>query len=104
MIEIPLNSNPEQLFSIVLAETTYDMRVILNSRLGIWSIGLSTNGNSILDGIALVGGVDIFKQYNINITNAYVVNIDNVKEDASKDNLGTVAKLFVLTNEEITSG
>ena len=104
MIEIPLNSSPEQLFSITLEGNTYDCRVILNSRTGVWSISFSQSGTDIVNGVALVGGVDVLKQYNIPIENAYIVNLDNTNQDPTKDNLGTVAKLFILTDEEVSGG
>ena len=104
MIEIPLNSSPEQLFSITLSGQTYDCRVILNSRTGVWSISFSQSGTDIVNGVSLLGGVDILKQYNIPVENAYVVNLDMPNEDASKSNLGTVAKLFILTDEEVSGG
>lgn len=104
MIEIPLNSSPEQLFSITLNGNTYDCRVILNSRTGVWSISFAQSGIDIINGVSLLGGVDVLKQYNIPIENAYVVNLDNTNQDPTKDNLGTVAKLFILTEEEVTSG
>lgn len=104
MIEIPLNSNPEQLFSITLDGSTYDCRVILNSRTSVWSISFSQSGVNIVNGIALLGGVDILNQYNIPIENMYIVNLNNSSEEASKTNLGTIAKLFVLTDTEVSSG
>ncbi len=104
MIEIPLNSNPEQLFSITIEGNAYDCRVILNSRTGIWSISFSQSGTDIINGISLLGGIDILKQYNIPINNIYVVNLDQSNQDPGKDNLGTIAKLFILTDEEIPSG
>ncbi len=104
MIEIPLNSNPEQLFSITLIESTYDIRVVLNSRTGIWSISFLQNGIHIINGISLLSGIDILKQYNLPITNMYVVNLDKSNEDPNNTNLGVVAKLFILTDEEIAGG
>lgn len=104
MIEVPLNSNPEQLFSITLNGNTYDCRVILNSRTGVWSISFSQSGVDIVIGISLLGGVDILNQYNIPIENAYIVNLDNTNQDPTKTNLGTVAKLFILTEEEVSGG
>lgn len=103
MLEIPLSSSPEQLFSITLDGETYDCRVVLNSRTGVWSISFAQSGVDIIVGIALLGGVDIMKQYNLPIKNIYIVNLDNSKLDASKDNLGTVSKLFILTDEEVNS-
>lgn len=104
MIEIPLNSSPEQLFSITLNGNTYDCRVILNSRTGVWSISFSQSGVDIVVGVSLLGGLDILKQYNIPIENAYVVNLDDTSEDPTPSNLGAVAKLFILTDEEVSDG
>ena len=104
MIEIPLNSNPEQLFSITISGNTYDCRVILNSRTGVWTISFAQNGGDIINGVALLGGIDILDQYNIPISNAYVVNLDNPLLDPSKNNLGIIAKLFILTDAEVSGG
>jgi len=104
MIEIPLTSSPEQNFSIILNNINYDIRVILNSRLVSWSISLSKEGVNILDGVALLGGIDIMSQYNLLIKNMYIVNLNNPNQDASDTNLGTVSRLFILTDEEIESG
>lgn len=101
MLEVPLTSSPEQLFSIRLGSNTYDVRVILNSRTGLWTISLSQGEKNIVLGVPLVGGVDIFKQYNIPISNAYVINMENPVADPSKTNLGTSCKLMILTDEEI---
>lgn len=102
MIEIPLDSNPEQLFSITLDDNTYDIRVKLNSRVQQWSASFSQSGVDILNGVPLVGGIDILQQFNIPIENMYVVNLDDDNLDPSADNLGTVAKLFVLTDAEVS--
>ena len=104
MIEIPLNSSPEQLFSITLNGVTYDARVILNSRTGIWSIDFLLDGNEIISGVPLLAGIDILGQHNLPITNAYVVNLEKSNLDPSKDSLGTSSKLFILTDEEINNG
>ena len=103
MLEIPLNSEPEQLFSIPLSGESFDIRITLNSRSSTWYISISQGDLTYVDGVALLGGVDIFKQYNIPIENAYVINIENSTIDADKTNLGTVAKLFILTDEEVSS-
>lgn len=102
MIEIPLTSAPEQRFTMTLEGQKYEFRVIVNSRTSKWSMDISQNGVDIVSGVHLVGGVDIFKQYNLPIKNAYVVNLDNRRLDPNKNNLGTSAKLFLLTDEEIS--
>ena len=104
MIRIPLNSNPEQLFSIVLGGESYDLRVKLNSRTSVWSVSFSQKGVDIVTGVSLLGGVDMLHQYNLPISNMYTVNIDDSKEEATSSNLGTAVQLFILTDEEVTNG
>lgn len=104
MIEIPLNSSPEQLFNVRLSGQTYEFRVRLNSRQQVWYLSIAQNGIDLHNGIALLGGVDIFKQYNLPIENVYVVNLDDESQDANSSNLGTSAKLFILTDEEVEVG
>lgn len=101
MIEIPLNSSPEQLFNIILKGVKYDVRVILNSRTGVWTMSLSRGGVDVVNGIALLPGVDIFEQYNLGLGQAYVVNLDNPRLDPSKAGLGTVSRVFILEEGEV---
>ena len=101
MIEIPLNSNPEQLFTMVLDGHTYDFRVISNSRLKIWSMGISKDGVQLVDNIALLGGVNIMAQYNIGIREAYIINMNEPSLDPAFDSLGTTSKLVLVTDGEI---
>lgn len=104
MIEIPLNSSFEQLFSIVISGNTYDCRVSYNHRAGIWVMSFRQGDTSIVEGIPLVGGVDLLKHHDIDISNIFAVNVENPNEDAGADNLGTSVRLFVLTDEEIGNG
>ena len=104
MINIPLTSKPEQLFSIVINTTKYDMRVILNSRTGIWSLDLAAGGVDLVSGIALLPGVDIFKQYNLDIGIGYIVNLENPRQDPSRDQFGKLSRLFIVTEEELQNG
>lgn len=104
MIEIPLSSTPEQLFKITLFGVIYDIRVLINSRLGVWTISFSSGGVDIVNGVSLVGGVDILKQYTLPIKNIIIVNLDNTRLDPSRDNLGTGSRLFILSDEELSSG
>ena len=104
MIEIPLNAKPEQLFSIVIKETKYDLRVILNSRTGSWSLDLAADGKDLVTGIALLPGADIFGQYNLDIGMGYIINLDNPRQDPSKDQFGNLSRLFILTEEELRDG
>jgi len=104
MIEIPLNTKPEQLFSIVIKETKYDLRVILNSRTGNWSLDLATDGKDLVTGIALLPGADIFGQYNLGIGIGYIINLESPRQDPTRDEFGKLSRLFILTEEELQDG
>ena len=104
MIEIPLSSKPEQLFSIVIKTTKYDMRVILNSRTGNWSLDLAAGGIDLVSGIALLPGADIFGQYNLDIGIGYIINLESPRQDPTRDEFGKLSRLFILTEEELQNG
>lgn len=101
MIEIPLTNYPKQEFSVRIEDQTYTIFVMLNARLGEWSMSIALNDSTIVDGIKLLSGADILKQYRFPFKNAYVVNLDDPNHDATKDNLGPVARMFILTDEEL---
>ena len=104
MIEIPLTSKPEQLFSIVIKETKYDIRVLLNSRTGVWSLDLAAGGKDLVSGIALLPGADIFGQYNLGIGIGYIINLESPRQDPTRDEFGKLSRLFILTEEELQNG
>lgn len=107
MIEIPLTNDPEQIFSIRLNGTNYDFRVILNSRAnngrGLWCVDISRQGVDIISGLSLVSGVNILSQYNLPLSNLFMVNLDNPELDPTKSNLGNGSKLFMLSEEELAN-
>lgn len=102
MIEIPLNSNPEQIFSVRLNGISYDLRIIYNLRGNLWTMSINSEELS-LEGIALVSGVNLLKAFNTQLPPMYLVNIDNPKSDPNNDNLGSSARLFLVTEEEINN-
>jgi len=103
MIEIPLTSEAEQIFTIELNSVVFSFRVIYNTRLGIWSADISSGGNELVNGVALVTGLDIMAPYNIGLTNLYVINIAVNNAEANSSNLGTDVRLYQLTDEEVSS-
>ena len=104
MIEMPLTSKPEQLFSIVIKDTKYDIRVLLNSRTGVWSLDLASGGKDLVSGIALLPGADIFGQYNLGIGIGYIINLESPRQDPTRDEFGKLSRLFILTEEELQDG
>ena len=103
MLEIPLTSDGEQIFTITLDEILYEIRVLYNTRLVLWAMDISSDGNTIVSGIALVTGGNLMSAYNVGPTNLYLVNTTGSNDDAGPDNLGTDIRLFQLTDEEVIS-
>lgn len=102
MIEIPLNSSGEQLFTIVIGTIRYDFRVTYNSRMETWFSSITVDGK-VYNDIALLGGIDITKQYAIPLNNLFVVNLVNSNKDATESNLGVEVKLFKLEESELNA-
>ncbi len=105
MIEIPLGNEPEQKFSVTINEIIWDFRVLYNLRYGVWTLDISKGGEDIVLGITMLSGINIIDQYRsiLDIDNMWMVNLDDNNEEATVDNLGVVAKLFVLTSEELNN-
>lgn len=105
MIEIPLNSSPSQLFSINLNGVNYNVEVNFNSRVsngaGEWFISFYIGETPVITGVGVVGGIDILGQYDLGIKNMYVVNVVDGESDPTATSLGTDARLFILTDEEL---
>ena len=105
MLEIPLTSDGEQIFSMVLDDILFDFRILYNSRAndnnGLWQMDISAGEISIINGAALVIGVDVMLPYNVGPSNLYMLNVTGSNADATKDNLGSGVKLFQLTDEEV---
>lgn len=100
--EIPLGSEGSQLFTIVIEGITYTFEVSYNTRLAIWTANISYSGG-VVNGLGLLGGVDIINQIPFDLKNLYTVNLDNPNIDASPDDLGEAVKLYNLTDEEVVS-
>lgn len=98
--EILLTSDGSQQFNIVIDGVNYTFTVSYNTRLGIWSAHIASDGVELVNGAALVGGVDIVKQFTFILKNLYIVDLNGTNLDATNSNLGTDVKLFKLTNDE----
>ncbi len=107
MLEIPLTSDGAQLFSMTIDTVKYDFRVLYNGRAnppnGLWAMDISFGEEELINGVALVGGVDLLSAYNLDLKNMWAINVNGTTEDANADNLGTDVKLFILTDEEVAS-
>lgn len=101
--EITLTSDGSQRFSTVIDGVSYGFRISYNTRMSIWTCSISTEGTDIVNGIGLLGGVDIVNQFTFALKYLFTVNLDNPTVDAGPDNLGIDVKLFKLTESEVLS-
>lgn len=62
-VEIPLQPQPQRL-SVTLGGTSYNLRTAWNEFAACWMLDINNqNNNALVDGIALVPGVDLLEQY-----------------------------------------
>lgn len=99
---IPLTSEGSQNLSVVINNEPVNVTVSYNSRMGVWTANFSTQEKD-LNGIGLLGGVDLVKHFSTKLENIFAVNINNVNVDANSENLGSEVLLTFLTEEELPS-
>lgn len=102
MLQLPLF--PEESFSykITIDDLEWNIRIAWNNREGSWYLNLSNELNSTyVNGIGLLGGVDILKQYPIDLKYLYLFNISDSYEDPTVDNLSTQFALIKFDESEI---
>lgn len=100
MLEIPLNSSPEQIFDISISGSIYSLRVIYNTRSKVWTADIYRGSTTFISGLTLVGGVDLSAHLNIPIKNLYLVNLEDSSKDPTDSNLGLAARLFIVPEVE----
>lgn len=101
MIELPVNNSPEQLFSITLDGLVYRMRIVYNTRVAQWALSIFQDGVPLVQGVPLIGGVDVLQQHNLPIKNMFAVNLVAPELDPDFDGFGTNSKIVILTDAEL---
>lgn len=95
ILEIPLSPDNQQ-FRILLADTTYTLRVIWRDVAG-WIMDVQDSGGvALLSGVPLVPGVNLLEQYpELGINGVFIVVSDNeALEYPTKTNLGILSHLL----------
>lgn len=95
ILGIPLSSDNQQ-FRILLADTTYTLRVIWRDVAG-WIMDVQDSGGvTLLSGVPLVAGVNLLEQYpELGIKGVFIVASDNeALEYLTKTNLGILSHLL----------
>lgn len=100
MIEVIIGDQLRQVFTSTLLSVNYDFEGSFNTRNSVWTINISSQGESIINGLSLVCGTERMKALpRIPITGMWLVPlVDNV--DPTVANLYTDYKLVVLSEEE----
>ena len=98
MIIIPLTSDPEQIFTISIFGKDYNLRVIFNSRSELYTLSIGESGESLVDGLALISGVNLLNPYNLELKTMVIINNDNSDMDPQSLPRST---LVFFTDEEV---
>ena len=102
MILLPVTSSSEQRLSTIIDGVRYLFRVIFNTRIGAYSLSISTAQNApMINGVVLVGGANLLGHVDIGISNLFAINVNDSNQDARFDNLGTDVVIAVLTEDEM---
>lgn len=101
MIEIPLTSDPEQIFSIDLFGTIYSIRVIINSRTNQWSIALESADGSNVVGVIMASGTNIIQPHDFPFKNMFIVNLKDNTLDPAITDLGIESKLVIIEEGDL---
>lgn len=98
-----MTTDKNQSFRTTLDGTTIRFVVYYNERQNVWYLDIQSieNDNVFVKGLALLTGVDILRQYNLNLGSLLMLNVDESLEDASPDNLGVSLVLEYLTPDEV---
>jgi len=102
MIILPVTSSPEQRLSTIIDGIRYLFRIIYNSRAGTWSLSINTTQNeAIINGVVLVGGVNLLGHVDIGISNMFTINVNDENQDATFDNFASDVVITILTDDEL---
>ena len=102
---IPLTSEPNQFFTLVLQENQYSCFLLRNERMGTWMLSIrDADGVSVIEGQALVLGQKILEPYDLGLGQFAMVDTENTGIDAGEDDLGSRVILLYVTEEELAAG
>ncbi|MCH7305631.1 hypothetical protein MMP74_14805 [Acinetobacter sp. NIPH 1869] len=87
-LQLPLINVPSQEFIIQLGEKKFQFKLDLNTRTDLWSLSISTeSGEPLLQGIALVLGVDFLSNKRFINGLLYLVDYAGLNEDPTANTL-----------------
>ncbi len=100
MIEIILSDELRPSFTSTLLLQNYDFEFSFNTRNSVWTMNISSQGESVVNGVTLVCGTERMKALpRVPIKGMWLIPlVDNV--DPTVDNLSSEYKLVILSEEE----
>lgn len=100
-LQIPIDTTEDQQVRVLVDETRYTFRFIWNELLEFWSMDISTDTTTLMQGKNLAGGAELINQYNLPFSNIYVVNLVDNAAEMVLANTGTTSLLVILSDEDI---
>lgn len=100
LIDEPVNQRQR----LTMEGVKYDIDLLFNPRAGIWVVSIyNTQGIALVEGVALVLGVNPFDQYNLGIGALVVYDTENESNEANELNFGSTVLLVQMTEDEARS-
>lgn len=83
---LPVTSNPDEVYNIVILDTVYSIRQLYNTR-GFWTLSISDEDlNPIITGVKVVAGIFMLNQYPQIRFNLYIRD----EVEPTRDNFDTL--------------
>jgi len=103
IVQLPLTSDPAQVFVTQLGDVKYQFDVIYNDRIGIWTMTITDFVTQVvlITGIAIVLGSPLLRPYNLDIGELVVSDTSESSRDAGPDDLGTRVNVYWLSPDEV---
>jgi hypothetical protein len=101
---IPL-SPVNQTFGVPLEEKSVQMTIIFNERMGVYTLTMVDVKTSaeIISGMPIVGGVDIFRSYALQLGTLFVFDQTGEGVDPDKAAIGVTSQMVIFSESEFKS-
>lgn len=105
IMEIPVSSDPAQVFTTQLGDVKYVLDIRFNDRSGVWTLDLYDDVSKALiaASIPLVVGQDLLEPYNFGIGSLLCIDGSGQGSDAGPDDLGDRVKLYWFSADEVSA-
>lgn len=103
--ELPLSSDPAQVFAMQIDDAKYIVDVRYNDRSGVWTLDLYESATQalIVASLPLVIGQDLLEPYNFSIGSLLCVDTTGQGINAGADELGSRVKVYWASPDEVVA-